>query len=72
MLSNQTITFYKPMLAKAITKPFSGKDWIFETKWDGFRAITYVKDDLFTVQSRNGNEFKRKVNSKTNGEYETS
>ncbi len=51
--------FYKPMLAKSISKPFSGKDWIFETKWDGFRAIAYVKDDLFTVQSRNGNEFKR-------------
>jgi len=47
------------MLAKSISKPFSGKDWIFETKRDGFRAIAYVKDDLFTVQSRNGNEFKR-------------
>ncbi len=46
------------MLAKPISKPFSGKDWIFETKWDGFRAIAYVKDNLFTVQSRNGNEFK--------------
>ncbi len=51
--------FYKPMLAKSISKPFSSKDWIFETKWDGFRAIAYVKNDLFTVQSRNGNEFKR-------------
>jgi bifunctional non-homologous end joining protein LigD len=53
------MNFYKPMLAKPILKPFSGKDWIFETKWDGFRAIAYVKDNLFTVQSRNGNEFKR-------------
>jgi bifunctional non-homologous end joining protein LigD len=51
--------FYKPMLAKSVSKPFSGKDWIFETKWDGFRAIAYVKDNLFTVQSRNSNEFKR-------------
>ncbi len=51
--------FYKPMLAKSISKPFSGMDWIFETKWDGFRAIAYVEDDLFPVQSRNGNEFKR-------------
>ncbi len=47
--------FYKPMLAKSISKPFSGKDWIFKTKWDGFGAIAYVKDDLFTIQSRNGN-----------------
>jgi ATP-dependent DNA ligase len=31
--------FYKPMLAKSVSKPFSGMDWIFEIKWDGFRAI---------------------------------
>ncbi len=49
--------FYKPMLAKPVSKPFSGKDWIFEMKWDGFRAITYV-DDFFTVQSRNAKELK--------------
>ncbi len=49
--------FYKPMLALATSKPFSGKDWIFELKWDGFRAIAYV-DDYFTVQSRNAKEFK--------------
>ena len=53
------MNFYKPMLAKPISKPFSSRDWIFETKWDGFRAITYVKDNFFTVLSRNGNEFKR-------------
>jgi bifunctional non-homologous end joining protein LigD len=53
------MNFYKPMLAKSISKPFSGKDWIFEAKWDGFRAIAYVKDNLFSLQSRNGNELKR-------------
>ena len=45
------------MFAKPISKSFSGKDWIFETKWDGFRAISYV-DDYFTVQSRNAKELK--------------
>jgi len=45
------------MLAKPIFKPFSGKDWIFKTKWDGFRAIAYV-NDVFTLQSRNAKEFK--------------
>lgn len=48
---------YKPMLAKPVSKPFSGKDWIFETKWDGFRAIAYV-DDRFSLQSRNDKELK--------------
>jgi bifunctional non-homologous end joining protein LigD len=45
------------MLAKSISKPFSGKNWIFETKWDGFRAIAYV-DDFYTLQSRNSKELK--------------
>ena len=49
--------FYKPMLALATSKPFSGKDWIFEIKWDGFRAIAYI-NDYFTLKSRNAKEFK--------------
>jgi bifunctional non-homologous end joining protein LigD len=51
------MTFYRPMLAKPASKPFSGKDWIFEAKWDGFRAIAYV-DDRFSLQSRNSKELK--------------
>lgn len=45
------------MLVKPVSKPFSGKDWIFEIKWDGFRAIAYV-DGFFTLQSRNAKELK--------------
>lgn len=48
---------YKPMLAKIAEKPFSNIDWIFEIKWDGFRAIAYV-DDHFSIKSRNGKELK--------------
>ena len=48
---------YKPMLAKIAEKPFSNVDWIFEIKWDGFRAIAYV-DDHFSIKSRNGKELK--------------
>jgi bifunctional non-homologous end joining protein LigD len=47
--------FYKPMLAKSVLKPFTDKDWIFEVKWDGFRAIAYVKEP-FSLRSRNGRE----------------
>jgi len=45
------------MLAKPISEPFSSGDWIFEIKWDNFRAIAYV-DDYFTLQSRNDKELK--------------
>ena len=43
------------MLAKEAPKPFSRKDWIFEIKWDGFRAIAYINEEL-SLRSRNGKE----------------
>ena len=46
---------YKPMLAKVAPEPFSGKDWVFEVKWDGFRAIAYVNGQL-SIKSRNQKE----------------
>ncbi len=49
--------YYKPMLALAAQKAFTDKDWIFEIKWDGFRAIAYVEKQ-FRLRSRNGKELK--------------
>lgn len=46
---------YKPMLAGSAEAPFSSKDWIFEVKWDGIRAISYVKEEL-SIRSRNQKE----------------
>jgi bifunctional non-homologous end joining protein LigD len=48
---------YKPMLAKLAPQPFSDNDWIFEIKWDGFRAIAYVNQEL-RLKSRNQKELK--------------
>jgi len=48
---------YKPMLAKEASDAFTDKDWIFEIKWDGFRAISYI-DEPFSVKSRNQKELK--------------
>jgi len=48
---------YKPMLARLASHPFSSKDWIFEIKWDGFRAIAYVNEKL-SLRSRNEKELK--------------
>jgi DNA ligase D-like protein (predicted ligase)/DNA ligase D-like protein (predicted 3'-phosphoesterase) len=48
---------YRPMLARLASQPFSGKEWIFEIKWDGFRAIAYVNEEL-SLKSRNGKELK--------------
>ena len=48
---------YLPMLAKVAEKAFSDKDWVFEVKWDGFRAIAYVEEP-YSLKSRNGKELK--------------
>jgi len=49
--------YYKPMLAQHAEKPFNSKDWIFEVKWDGIRAISYVDGEL-SIRSRNEKELK--------------
>ena len=33
----------EPMLASLISQPFDGKDWLFEVKWDGVRAIAFIE-----------------------------
>ncbi len=45
------------MLAKETDKPFDDKDWLFEIKWDGYRAIAEIKDGSVLLYSRNGNSF---------------
>lgn len=42
------------MLAK-IGKPFDDPDWIYEIKWDGTRALTFVEADRFWMFNRNRN-----------------
>jgi DNA ligase D-like protein (predicted ligase)/DNA ligase D-like protein (predicted 3'-phosphoesterase) len=46
---------YMPMLAKEASAAFTDKDWIFEVKWDGFRAIAYIDGEV-SLRSRNNKE----------------
>src|SRR5678815_3072155 len=34
----------KPMLATLVDKAFSDPAWLFETKWDGVRAVCFIKN----------------------------
>jgi len=43
----------KPMLATLIKEPFDHPDWIFEMKWDGYRAIAEIRDGSVSLYSRN-------------------
>src|ERR1700689_2155883 len=40
------------MLAKRVDELPSGDSWIFEPKWDGFRALVFRDGDELTLQSR--------------------
>jgi ATP-dependent DNA ligase len=42
----------EPMLAKAAPDIPAGDDWLFEPKWDGFRAIVFRDGDEVYTQSR--------------------
>ena len=42
-----------PMLATLIDDPFDDPEWLFEIKWDGYRALCTIDDGKFTLVSRN-------------------
>jgi bifunctional non-homologous end joining protein LigD len=47
----------KPMLATLVDNPFSREGWVFEIKWDGYRAIASKKGAELELYSRNGLNF---------------
>jgi bifunctional non-homologous end joining protein LigD len=49
-------TAIHPMLAESIEEPFDGPDWLFEIKWDGYRAIAFIENGKARLVSRNQND----------------
>ncbi len=49
----------EPMLATSIKKPFNHPDWIFEVKWDGYRAVAEIGEGV-SLYSRNRISFEKK------------
>lgn len=50
------------MLAKSFENPFDHEDWLFEIKWDGYRAVADLSKKLPSFYSRNGISFLSKFN----------
>jgi bifunctional non-homologous end joining protein LigD len=50
----------QPMLATPVKEPFDHPDWIFEVKWDGYRAVAEIRDGSVSLYSRNGISFNKK------------
>jgi bifunctional non-homologous end joining protein LigD len=50
----------KPMLATLVDRPFDEPGWLYEVKWDGFRALAYLNNGIIEIRSRNNKSFNEK------------
>ncbi|WP_300603649.1 DNA ligase D [Niabella sp.] len=50
----------KPMLATLVDKPFDDPDWLYEIKWDGYRALAFLRNGQTSLRSRNDKVFDKK------------
>ena len=50
------LTAVHPMLATSVEKPFDDPGWLFEIKWDGYRAVSFIQDGKARLVSRNQND----------------
>jgi bifunctional non-homologous end joining protein LigD len=53
-------TGIKPMLATLVDEPFDDPDWVYEVKWDGYRALGFINKGEVELLSRNKKTFNEK------------
>lgn len=53
-------TTIEPMLATLVDKPFDDADWVYEVKWDGYRAVAFMNKGEVELKSRNDKSFNEK------------
>jgi bifunctional non-homologous end joining protein LigD len=46
----------RPMLATLIDEPFDDDNWLYEIKWDGYRAVSFLDGKSMRLVSRNQND----------------
>jgi bifunctional non-homologous end joining protein LigD len=49
-----------PMSMVSTHEAFNHKDWLFELKWDGFRALAYCDGSDVKLRSKNNQSFNTK------------
>ena len=54
-----TLPRIQPIIPTARKQPFDDPDWLFDFKYDGFRALCYLEHRRCLLISRNGNHLSR-------------
>ncbi|HMD18013.1 MAG TPA: non-homologous end-joining DNA ligase [Terriglobales bacterium] len=49
-------TVIHPMLAIPTARAFDNPEWLFEIKWDGYRAVAFIEDGRVRLVSRSQND----------------
>ncbi|SFN89109.1 bifunctional non-homologous end joining protein LigD [Chitinophaga sp. YR627] len=57
--AKQQRALFTPMMATLVDAPFNREGWLFETKWDGYRAIADVRNGKVELYSRNHLSFNK-------------
>ena len=50
----------RPMLATLVNEPFDKEGWLYEIKWDGYRAVSFLNKNKVEIKSRNDKSFNEK------------
>lgn len=50
----------EPMLATLVDEPFGSDEWLYEIKWDGYRAVAFMDGKNVELKSRNNKSFSEK------------
>jgi bifunctional non-homologous end joining protein LigD len=50
----------EPMLATLVDQPFDSDEWLYEIKWDGYRAVAFMEGQSVELKSRNDKSFSEK------------
>jgi bifunctional non-homologous end joining protein LigD len=45
------------MLATLVDAPFDDAGWMYEVKWDGYRALSFLHNGILEIRSRNNKSF---------------
>ena len=65
ILNSAPLRLFQLFCSAGLVRRSLQQDFLFETQWDGFRALLYSDNDGVRLMSRNGNIFRPSPNSAT-------